>query len=157
MKYSTGSEKGFTLIELILVIVVLGALAAVALPRLIDLTDDADLASLQAQANNLISNDNINVAACAVGNGNCVDITSTGDAACQEAMNAFLPGLDTSRYSLRNIPSNTPRDQWQAQLNDGEVLFWVTRFLGDDSSNHPGEAWFNTWSATQPCALSLNL
>lgn len=38
-------EKGFTLIELVIVIMVLGILAAIAIPKFIDLSDDATAAA----------------------------------------------------------------------------------------------------------------
>ncbi|PXX89291.1 hypothetical protein DIT71_15425 [Marinobacter vulgaris] len=44
---SARKEKGFTLIELVMVIVILGILAAFALPRFADLSGDAEQASIE--------------------------------------------------------------------------------------------------------------
>ena len=42
------SEKGFTLIELVMIIVILGILAAIAVPKYVDLASDAEESSKKA-------------------------------------------------------------------------------------------------------------
>ena len=62
-------QRGFTLIELVMVIVILGVLAAVAIPKFVDLSDEAKVAALKGIAGAAGSASAINYASCsAVGN-----------------------------------------------------------------------------------------
>jgi MSHA pilin protein MshA len=59
-------QRGFTLIELVMVIVILGILAAVAIPQFVDFKSDAEDAALKGVAGAAASAAAINYAGCSV-------------------------------------------------------------------------------------------
>ncbi len=86
-------QKGFTMIELVMVIVILGILAAVAIPRFIDLQSNAQQAAVDGVAGSLATASSINYAGCsAVGNtvtaGKCIAVSQ-----CSDVASAITPAL----------------------------------------------------------------
>ena len=84
MKKMKSNQKGFTLIELVVVIVILGILAATALPKFVDLSGEAETAALNGIAGALSSAASINYSACAAVNndttgGKCVKVEKCSD------------------------------------------------------------------------------
>jgi len=164
-----GRKAGFTLIELVIVLAVIATLAAIAVPELTRLSVQANAVDVQSQAKALRTRDIANRAQCQGGRANCVDIDKTGESACVEGVQQFLPDfytdqVENGRYSLTNIDSDivsaSDREaDRQTQIDNGNIseqsaIFTVTRFLGE--SEPPDGDWLDTWNPEQPCILYID-
>jgi MSHA pilin protein MshA len=94
-------QRGFTLIELVMVIVILGVLAAVAIPKFVDLKGDAQQAAMQGVAGAAASASAINYSGCSIKNnvptaGKCVAVNTCSSIGVLLSGSAFPTGYSAA-------------------------------------------------------------
>ena len=100
-------NKGFTLIELVIIIILIGLLAAIAIPRYVDLRDQAVRASAQATLDAGRAAINLDFAQKVLGAGYTTDIFPESSGANQVlGTTSDVPNLEAMLQSRPNYPPN---------------------------------------------------
>ncbi len=94
----SAGERGFTLIEFVMVIVVLGILVATAYPKFTDLSDSAESAALQSVVGSLATGSAVNLALRTYSSAQGVAVTD-----CADLAGTLAEGLDGD-YSITAQP-----------------------------------------------------
>ena len=92
-------QRGFTLIELVVVIVILGILAATALPKFVDLTTEANTAAAAGIAGGISSASAINYAAHKANASKGVAYDSASPCSATELNKLMQTPLDSSKFT----------------------------------------------------------
>ena len=118
------SNKGFTLIELVIIIILLGVLAAIAIPRYVDLRDQALRASAQATLDGGRAAVQLDFADQVLNGGAYANQVTNGTAAGATLVAQDVTDLETELQSSPNYPPSGP---YNSPAGDGFRWWLVTQ------------------------------
>ncbi len=127
---SRNSEKGFTLIELIIVIVILGIIAGVAIPKFVGLSDDARTSAARGVAGAMSSTIASRHAKY------LLNASNTYDEANVIADTQFSSGVNTPTNGTNIIywTSGAKNYIWNYVAVNNDTSAYLTEFVGSNSN-----------------------
>lgn len=128
-------QRGFTLIELVMVIVILGVLSAVALPKFVDLKGDASQAAISGVAGAVASASTINYAKYQI-NGTTGAERLNAATACATLTGSTKTGLTSALSSSR---ASIKTDGTCASVAAGTVVLCVLQSTDDTTKTANAE------------------